>query len=220
MSIAHVVAVKAAQAVAGSLIKAGISHFREINKGKHEFHGDMKSIADDFGMNDRLEAIEKILPDAGRDPAEKLSAESRAAFLRARERLVSMGGKIKEKAEATQPVSPEAGGRLAELYRRADELAGRAAEAGGIDRRAMIQGAVDTVHELKARIASMAQKGVNARPFAHGCAFLEDNLNALIARTQEPRLTLHELHEQSARISLDQDAAPTVAPASPIRNKA
>ena len=219
MSIAHIVAAKAAEAVAGSLIKAGISHFRNIKEGKHEFHGDLKSIAADFGMSDRLEAINKILPDKNKDPADKLSDEGRAAFLKARNRLVAMGGRVKEKAEGMTPVSAEAGKKLADFYRRADELVGRAADAGGIDRRALIQGAVDTVHEMKARVEALAQNGINAKPFVHASNFLDENINALIAREREPRLTLNDVHEQSARIAIDEEISAATPASSTPRNK-
>ena len=206
MSIAQLVAAKAAQAVAGSLIKAGVSTFRDLNEKKFEFHGDLRSIAADFGMSDRLEAISKLMPNEKSDPTEKLSAESRETFLRARERLMSFGLKQKSRPEADLPMPKEASGQLARLYRRADELISRAADAQGMDRRALIQGAVDTAHELKERTADMGKKGFDTKPFVHASQFLDESLNTIVARSSEPRITLTELHAQSADFEADSSA--------------
>lgn len=205
MSIAQIVAAKAAQAVAGSLIKAGVSTFRGLRENNFDFHGDLKSVAADFGMSDRLEAIGKLIPSEKSDASEKLSAESRETFLRARERLMSFGFRQKTQSDAANPMPAESASQLARLYRRADELIGRAADVQGVDRRALIQGAVDTAHELKERATDLGKKGFDTKPFMHASQFLDESLNGIIARSSEPRLTLTELHAQSAGFDVEHE---------------
>lgn len=191
MSMAHVVAKHTAEVVAATLLKFDVK-LKALPDTEQPARaiGNIRSVAEDFGMGQRVEAIINARSSLSPAPAMRPAGPEQDRFNHMRAHLEALGGRPKGLPPAAKPLPPEHVEQVRKLFLQMQDLVSSALDANGPERRALLHKAADAQADLKDHLSTLRRHGGATGAYQQAANFLGRELGALVGAQPEAKTTL------------------------------